>query len=446
MRILMVAPYPPWRDGIANYSVQMVLALEEEGHEVEVLSPNPSAAQHHLDLHSGARGMMALAKRARHYDRLIIQWHPAFFYASHLERHRIEVDLAFLATCKLAGEVEVWVHEFEYDDAIGSSPRARVARQLWRTVDRLYFHSDVERARFLEATGASPARALLGEHGAAFRKRTNATKEQARRSLGLAPDEFVFLAIGFIQRHKGFDRAVRAFGGLQQHGASLHIVGSTRIDDPSFVAYVHELQTVVDATPGARLTKGYVSDELFDRWIVAADVLVLPYREIWSSGVIERAVLYDRPVIATKVGGLVSQAMDRNVTLVDDDEDLRDAMRKALGVAQDLGGDSWPGEGPDLWEQVQAEVVARAEHTRGYPYVAGTGHQLGDSEAGARVEPVVPLLQVGHYHRARPRGLRARFTDALVARDMAGVADYVNRLRDATLTALRLVDERDRDR
>lgn len=46
----------------------------------------------------------------------------------------------------------------------------------------------------------------------------------------------------------------------------------------------HELRALVAATPGAMLREGYLSDETFDVWLVAADLVVLPYRHIWSSG------------------------------------------------------------------------------------------------------------------------------------------------------------------
>ena len=41
MRILMVTPYAPLRDGIAAYAVQQVAALRAEGNDVEVLSNGP---------------------------------------------------------------------------------------------------------------------------------------------------------------------------------------------------------------------------------------------------------------------------------------------------------------------------------------------------------------------------------------------------------------------
>jgi hypothetical protein len=101
MRILMVSPYPPLRDGIAAYAVQAVAALRGQGHDVEVLSPGPSAAHHDLDL-QGPRGPLALARRVRGYDKVIIQFHPDMFYPvpSTPLRHA-SVSLALLAACLL---------------------------------------------------------------------------------------------------------------------------------------------------------------------------------------------------------------------------------------------------------------------------------------------------------------------------------------------------------
>lgn len=79
MRTLFVTPYPPLRDGIASYAVQVVAKLRREGHDVTVLSPGPSAAHLHLDLR-GPRGAGALAKRVRQYDKLVVQFHPDFFF------------------------------------------------------------------------------------------------------------------------------------------------------------------------------------------------------------------------------------------------------------------------------------------------------------------------------------------------------------------------------
>lgn len=55
MKVLVVSPYPPRRDGIGSYAVQQVRALLRAGHHVEVCSPEPSAAHHHASL-KGPKG------------------------------------------------------------------------------------------------------------------------------------------------------------------------------------------------------------------------------------------------------------------------------------------------------------------------------------------------------------------------------------------------------
>src|SRR4029453_17618216 len=201
----------------------------------------------------------------------------------------------------------------ETDSPLGRrrGPDAMAARRPWRRVQNIQLHTELERRNMIEAFGVRPERTTVTAHGAHFIRRTAMTREAARRPLGSPAGELVFLAIGFIQPHKAFDQAVRAFDGLGGQGCSLHIVGSVRGDEPQHLAHLAALQALVEATPGAHLHNQYVSDEQFDRWLVASDVVVLPYRNIWSSGVLERALLYDRRVIATAVGGLSHQAAAR---------------------------------------------------------------------------------------------------------------------------------------
>ena len=45
MKILMVTPYAPMRDGIAAYALQAVAALRRAGEQVDVLSPGPTATE-----------------------------------------------------------------------------------------------------------------------------------------------------------------------------------------------------------------------------------------------------------------------------------------------------------------------------------------------------------------------------------------------------------------
>jgi glycosyltransferase involved in cell wall biosynthesis len=381
----MVTPYPPLRDGIAAYAVQSVARLRAAGEDVEVLSPDPSAAHHHLDLR-GPRGPLALARRVRGYDRVIVQFHPDMFFPAPCGRWRfVAICVGLEVAFRMARDVEVRVHEADYASGTGGGVAARAARRMWAAAPRIVLHSDAQRRAFCDAFGVAPGKVAVLDHGADFVRYTTDGRPAARAALGIPADEFMFLSIGFIQPHKGFDRAVRAFAGLGPHGCRLDVVGSVRVDDEGYLAYHRDLGALASSTPGVTLHTRFPSDEEFDRWLVAADVVVLPYRHIWSSSVLERAALYDRPVIVTAVGGLRDQARGRAV-VVDDDVALAHAMWAAAGCSPSVGWDL-------PTESTQAEVMAaireRAAVQRGTAAPNGSGTNLRvDVPAFVRPQPV----------------------------------------------------------
>ena len=459
-RILMVTPYPPLRDGIAVYALQEVAALRAAGNIVEVLSTGPSAAHYHLNL-VGPRGGLALAKRVRDYDRVIVQFHPDFFYpVPNSAKDRAAVSSALLVAFRLAHTVEVRVHEIDYRYGRGLTPDVPVNRLLWRSVDRIVVHTPHERDEFVSAFGVNRTRVVVAEHGEHFARRTRANREQARRSLGIPAEVFCFLSIGFIQPHKGFDRAVAAFAGLGAGGCRFDVVGSVRVEDPAYLAYLAELEGLVAATDGTHLHAGFVSDELFDRWIVASDIIVLPYRSIWSSGVLERAALYDRPVIATNVGGLAEQAGHRaSVTLVANTEDgaeLRRAMWAAAGKRISeaaVAADPWPVDGVDLHARVQEQVrirAARARGSRAWSGASGTAPAAGQlAKVSAATAPLrrVPVAALPPTSSGRSSSaLVKRAVRRLTAWQLEPLVGEINALRTASIEAVeRISADRDND-
>lgn len=351
----MVSPYPPIRDGIGTYAAQEVKRLLLQGHHVEVLSPQPSAAHHHLALRR-PRGVAALAKRVGAYDRVIVQYHPDVFYPHPVgPTTKAATSAALLAMCLRAGNVELRLHEFKPEWG-GTGPQVELLRRVWLAAERLEVHTDTEKTQLCEAYRLPPERVHVVEHGAHFEAHAlDADRDAVRAELGIAPGEHAFLAIGFLQPHKGFDRAIRAFGRLRTEPgvARLDVVGGLRVEDPGYVAHVEDLRDLAAATPGAQVHVGFLSDRRFDEWVLAADTIVLPYRTIWSSGVVERARLYGTPVIATRVGGLEAQAAGGAVAFVDSDDELAQAMGDALGRPRPTEGDT-----ADVgWEPIVAAGV-----------------------------------------------------------------------------------------
>lgn len=435
MRILMVCPYPPVRDGIGAYAVQQAMTLRAQGHHVEILSPLPSAAHYHLELR-GWRGPLALAKRTRQYDRVIVHFHVDMFYPVPLGRAEwAAVTTGLITAFSAARSLDLIIHEINYSWGRRVAGQ-RLIRAMLRSATRVLVHTATEKRMLCEAFALPSTAVGLIEHGSDFIRRTTAEPLIARRLLGIPEDAFVFLAIGFVQPHKGFDRAIRAFDQLGSHGCRLYIVGSIRVEEPEYLAHLEELRQLAAMRPGVELCIEFVSDERFDTWLVASDVVVLPYRYIWSSSVLERARLYDRPVIASDVGGLRDQGYPRAIWVASD-EDLAVAMHQAAG---------------------HPSVTDEAESSGREPFVVATGTPRAavmDSirqRAGGRRRPqpssrtslapppeVVPLLRLAHLAppllTSRSRGHRVAkyIVNRLLRWQTEPLRLQVNALRDATL-------------
>jgi glycosyltransferase involved in cell wall biosynthesis len=158
-----------------------------------------------------------------------------------------------------------------------------------------------------------------------------ADRDEARRALGIDAGGPVFVIPGFIQPSKGIDRALPAFQG--GGSARLWIVGSVRDRTSENDAYIELLRRRTEQEIRMRLIEQFLGDEEFDRWIVAADWVLLPYRTSWSSGVLARAHALRTPAMVTAVGGLVEQAGDDDVVVPNDDEAIRRAIDEAATVA-----------------------------------------------------------------------------------------------------------------
>ncbi len=434
----MVSMYPPARDGIARYAAQVVNSLRKQGDSVVILSPEPSAAEHHARL-STYRGMALALKLARAADRTIVEFVPGLFFTREGMASKLRLWPA-LMTFLGAGNVELVVHEAPYREvASARGPRRALARVFWRSVfsrpERTFVHTGFERDQMVAAMGLDPGRVNLLDHGRFFHPRTAADQKQARADLGIAADEFVFICIGFLQSHKGFDRAVRAMGRLGPGRVRLDVVGATRTNEPTIEAYAADLRDLVAATPRTYLHRGFVSDEIFDRWIIASDVVVLPYRDIWSSGVLERAKLLGRPAIVTAVGGLPDQA-GSDTQIARDDDELAAIMARTGGVdlVQDILTELADDPETTPRDRAQMKVQGRAGAARakagGLPPPPASARPL--MHGSPEIRPIfLPTPDSGGWLRSRAKRLVYRTVRWLLGPLVAQLNDRLARLAES---------------
>ena len=114
---------------------------------------------------------------------------------------------------------------------------------------------------------------------------------------------------------KGIENALVSFDALvnawsNQH-VKLYIVGSVKEGDEKSEKYFKNIKALSKCHENEIIIRDeYVSDNDFDMWICASDLVIAPYLQSCSSAVIARANMYEKPVMVADVGGLKDQMME----------------------------------------------------------------------------------------------------------------------------------------
>jgi glycosyltransferase involved in cell wall biosynthesis len=274
----------------------------------------------------GGRAFLRAARIGRRFDRIVVHFQPALYYRPRAPLSKVLTSLG-LWWLVVRRPTEIIVHEA--DRPVRWRPDYALLRAAFARAAAMRFHTRAERLALESAYGITVRGSVIPHLVHAAIAETD--RDDARRALGIDPGGPVFVIPGFIQPSKGIDRALPAFQG--GGAARLWVVGSVRDRTPENDAYVQRLRRRTEQELRMRLIEQFLGDEEFDRWIVAADWVLLPYRTSWSSGVLARAHALGTPALVTAVGGLAEQAVDGDVVVPNDDEGILRAIDEAATVA-----------------------------------------------------------------------------------------------------------------
>ncbi|MBA2276496.1 MAG: glycosyltransferase [Chloroflexia bacterium] len=125
------------------------------------------------------------------------------------------------------------------------------------------------------------------------------TRGVARRALGVPSDARVLLFFGTIRPYKNVPELIRAFRDIRGEDWRLIIAGqpwNENLRRHILAEAVGDDRTIVHT--------GYVEPERVQRFLGAADLVVLPYQEVLNSGSAVLARSFDRPVLVPEHGAM----------------------------------------------------------------------------------------------------------------------------------------------
>ena len=162
---------------------------------------------------------------------------------------------------------------------------------------------------------------------------------------------------GLIRRYKGVEGLIRAFRGLsERHGEHLVVAGK-----PSNEKLRQSLVNAAEGDPDIELNLTFLSDDQLVSTVTAAELVVLPYREMHNSAGALTALSLGRPVLMPNnaVNELLASEFGPGWIFGYDGDLTPDDLRRVLAELADLE-DGRPG--PDLsargWTQVGTQHLA----------------------------------------------------------------------------------------
>jgi D-inositol-3-phosphate glycosyltransferase len=161
---------------------------------------------------------------------------------------------------------------------------------------------------------------------------TNLSTREAKQLLGVSMADKTLLFFGNIAPYKGLEYLVAAFIEAAKMDKTYRLIIAGRLKGSR--EYWHRIHaTIIDSGLSDRIIQRleYIPDEETEMYFKAADVLVLPYKYVFQSGVLFLGYNFGLPVIAADVGSLKEEILEGETGFVfrpQNSSDLAQAIRR----------------------------------------------------------------------------------------------------------------------
>jgi glycosyltransferase involved in cell wall biosynthesis len=184
----------------------------------------------------------------------------------------------------------------------------------YRLCDHIFVHTQRMKAELCQEFGVAGKAITVIRYplNNAF-PATDLTPAEAKLRLGLRKDERAILFFGRIMPYKGIEYLLEAFRLLvaeKQANYRLIVAGEPKKGSEGYLREVQDFVRRNFRHEQVILRLEFIPDDQMELYLKGADVLVLPYKEIFQSGVLFLAYSFGLPVVATDVGSFREEIVE----------------------------------------------------------------------------------------------------------------------------------------
>ncbi|MEK7153213.1 MAG: glycosyltransferase family 4 protein, partial [Patescibacteria group bacterium] len=267
-------------------------------------------------------------KRLQGYKVFHLHWHAFHLdkkynvpFTPHISLLNTIVSLTAL---KILGYKLIWtVHNVLPHEPQTANDKF-VTRYTAKLASHIIVHSS-ETLKQLKAIGADTSKAVVNPHGNyAGMYPVTVSRDEARRRLGIAPQDRALLFFGNIRPYKGVEQLLEAFEQLHEKNVRLVIAGKC-LD----TQLANTIRDAAQKDPDITFHNGNVPDEDVATYFQAADAACMPFTNVTTSGSVLLAATFGKPIVTPYMGAIKDMPKAVGVLY---DPGTKDALLNALRI------------------------------------------------------------------------------------------------------------------
>ena len=224
-------------------------------------------------------------------------------------------------------------HDINYRKLVGQDSIINnlTLRFMYIIVDHIFVHTEVMKAELTNGYKVAADKITVVPFGVNdVIPITDLTTLQARNKLSIENGRKVILFFGNIAPYKGLEYLIEAMSQLKGKMDDVKLIVAGRIKHDC-QAYWDKISAMIEQyrlNDSIMCRTEYIPEEEAEIYFKSADLLVLPYKNIFQSGLIYTSYRFGLPVVATDVGSLRADIIEGKTGFVCKTEEPVDMANK----------------------------------------------------------------------------------------------------------------------
>ena len=261
------------------------------------------------------------------YKYLHIHWLHPFFDLENDDIFNLFLEKIIYA--KKIGYKLIWtVHNIISHESENIEKETEYRKQFAKLCDAIFVHGNLIKNLISETYCIDEKKIFVAPHGSYGNVYpNNTTRQDARNRFGIKENELTFLYFGRIRGYKGLDNLLEIFQKLNEKYKNTRLVIAGKSQDSSITELINDY---AENNGQIQFFNDRIGNDEVQYYFNAADITVLPFKKILTSGSVLLSLTFMKPVITSNSGVLPEFIDEKTGLLFSDYDHLEKIMKNCI--------------------------------------------------------------------------------------------------------------------